>query len=153
MLKDIEPLYDKLYRYCFMKLHDPQTAEDITQDTFMRYFSTEGGTQIKNPNAYLYTIARNLCIDYYRTKPVEPIDEADTVCTDDCERSNLHIALEQAMEELPEVEQEIFFLRYTNEVSVIEIAESLGLSRFAVHRKEKHALKILRERLDVNDFV
>lgn len=146
-------MYDKLYRYCFMKIHDPQTAEDITQDTFMRYFSTADRAPIKNPNAYLYTIARNLCIDYYRTKPFEPIEEADTVSSDDWEQSDLHIALEQAMDKLPEIEQEILFLRYTNDVSVSEIAESLGLSRFAVHRKEKHALKILRERLDVNDFL
>ena len=29
---DLEELYDKLYRYCYMKTRHPQTAEDLTQE-------------------------------------------------------------------------------------------------------------------------
>ncbi len=57
MLNDIENQYDKIYHYCFMKLHNAQTAEDITQDTFLRYYSINEKTEIKDPTAYLYTIA------------------------------------------------------------------------------------------------
>ncbi len=152
MLNDIENQYDKIYRYCFVKLHNAQTAEDITQDTFLRYYSINEKTEIKNPTAYLYTIARNLCTDYYRAMPVEVIDDMDVICMDDCEKSNVQLALTQAMEELPDTEREIIFLRYTNDVSVNEIARILGLSRFAVYRKEQHALKELKKFLDRGDF-
>lgn len=152
MFDEIETLYDKLYRYCFMKLHNPQAAEDITQDTFLRYFSIDDRTEIKNANAYLYVIARNLCTDYYRAKPLEVLDDPDTHSKDDCEMYTVQLALTQAMEKLPDAEQEILFLRYTNDVPVKEIAEILGVSRFAVYRKENHALKVLRETLDRGDF-
>lgn len=64
MLSDIEILYDKIYRYCFMKLHNPQAAEETTQETFLRYFNVEKSFRIRNSNAYLYIIARNLCADF-----------------------------------------------------------------------------------------
>ena len=152
MLKDLEKQYDKIYRYCFMKLHNAQTAEDITQDTFLRYYSIKEHTEIKNPTAYLYTIARNLCTDYYRAMPVEVMDNLDVSYIDDCEKYNVQLALTQAMQELPDIEKEIIFLRYTNDVPVNEIAKIFGLSRFTVHRKERHALQELKKILDRGDF-
>ena len=65
---DLEELYDKLYRYCYMKTNHPQTAEDLTQEAFLRFLRTRDVSEIKKQTAYLYTIARNLCIDFYRTK-------------------------------------------------------------------------------------
>lgn len=35
---DIEEQYDKIYRYCYFKLHDMQLAQDITQETFLRFY-------------------------------------------------------------------------------------------------------------------
>ncbi len=152
MLNDLENQYDKIYRYCIMKIHNAQTAEDITQDTFLRYYSTNEKAEIKNPIAYLYTIARNLCIDYYRSMPVELIDDLDVICVNDCEKCNIQLALTQAIEKLPDIEREIIFLRYTNGASVNEIARILRMSRFAVHRKEQHALKELNKILNRRDF-
>ena len=37
---DLEERYDKLYRYCYMKTRHPQAAEDITQETFLRFLGT-----------------------------------------------------------------------------------------------------------------
>ncbi len=37
MSVDIEEQYDKIYRYCYFRLRSRQTAEDITQETFLRY--------------------------------------------------------------------------------------------------------------------
>lgn len=68
---DVEEQYDKIYRYCYFKMHNQQTAEDITQETFLRYFQrydhVTGGEALK----CLYTIARNLCIDEYRRRTGE----------------------------------------------------------------------------------
>ena len=39
---DLEELYDKLYRYCYMKTRHPQTAEDLTQEAFLHFLRTPG---------------------------------------------------------------------------------------------------------------
>ncbi len=153
MLMNLEDTYDKIYRYCFMKLHSSQAAEDITQETFLHYFRVAGAHEIENINAYLYGIARNLCADYYRMQSFDSIDEAEVAGRNECESSELRIALEQAMESLPCDEKEILFLRYTNDISINEIANILCVSRFAVYRKERHALKLLREKVDWRDFL
>ena len=58
---DLEELYDKVYRYCYMKLRHPQAAEDMTQEAFLRFLRVYEEKELKKKTAYLYTIARNLC--------------------------------------------------------------------------------------------
>lgn len=53
---------------------------------------------------------------------------------------------------LPEDEQELLLLRYVNELTVSELSEITGLSRFAVYRKTKTALEHLKKRLRKEDF-
>lgn len=59
----IEEQYDKIYRYCYFKLYDKQLAQDITQEAFLRFYRQ--GLRLDNGKElpYLYTIAKNLCID------------------------------------------------------------------------------------------
>ncbi len=68
---DVEEQYDKIYRYCYFKLQHQQTAEDITQETFLRYFQKYQHDTKDGPLKYLYTIARNLCIDEYRRQSAD----------------------------------------------------------------------------------
>ena len=150
---DLEELYDKLYRYCYMKIRHPQTAEDITQEAFLRFLRAYGVKELRKKTAYLYTIARNLCTDFYRAKQNVPLEQIEPPLSED--RDELHtirIALEQALERLPQEERELIFLRYTNEMSVGKIAEILGISRFAVYRRERRALNQLQEQLNRRDF-
>ncbi|MBD5515815.1 MAG: RNA polymerase sigma factor [Lachnospiraceae bacterium] len=71
MSLDVEEQYDKIYRYCYFKLHNQQTAEDITQETFLRYFQRYDHVTGREALKCLYTIARNLCIDEYRRRSGE----------------------------------------------------------------------------------
>lgn len=41
MALDIEEQYEKIYRYCFYRLHSREQAEDITQETFLRWFASD----------------------------------------------------------------------------------------------------------------
>jgi RNA polymerase sigma-70 factor (ECF subfamily) len=72
---DIEQQYDKLLRYCYMKLRDRALAEDLTQETFIKFFESKDYHSIGKEMAYLYTIARNLCIDYFRKQKEELIED------------------------------------------------------------------------------
>ena len=71
MSLDVEEQYDKIYRYCYFKLHNRQIAEDITQETFLRYFQRYDHVTGREALKCLYTIARNLCIDEYRKRTGE----------------------------------------------------------------------------------
>lgn len=68
MSEKLEEQYNKIYRYCYMKLGHRETAEDLTQETFLRFFRDYRYQDIGKEMAYLYMIARNQCIDYYRKK-------------------------------------------------------------------------------------
>ena len=145
---DTEELYDRIYRYCYMKTRHPQTAEDLTQETFLRFLRAHSFEECGKNAAYFYTVARNLCTDFYRSKKTEPLERADEMRAEDCsEDQTTRIVLEEALKQLPQEEQELLFLRYTNEISAGETAKIFGISRFAVYRLAKRALNRLRYEL------
>ena len=72
---DIEEQYDKIYRYCYFKLSNQQLAEDITQETFLRFLESNTYYEKGKKLRYLYTIAHNLCVDIYRRKTEDPLTE------------------------------------------------------------------------------
>ena len=71
---DIEEQYDKIYHYCYFKLYDKQLAQDITQETFLRFFQQNLSFDNNKELPYLYTIAKNLCVDNFRKKTVESLE-------------------------------------------------------------------------------
>ncbi|MBE6930395.1 MAG: sigma-70 family RNA polymerase sigma factor [Ruminococcaceae bacterium] len=145
---DIEELYDKVYRYCYFRLHDGQLAQDITQETFLRFFKQEACLDNSRKLPYLYVIARNLCVDEYRRKKTESLalQEEDMSC-DPSEEWTDRFMLKAAVSGLPDTERELLFLRYVNELPMASICKITGLSRFAVRRRLSRTLAILREEL------
>ena len=43
---DLEDQYDKLYRYCYFRVRDVQTAEDLVQETFLRWLDHYPGQRL-----------------------------------------------------------------------------------------------------------
>lgn len=150
----IKDQYDKIYQYCYFKVKNAPLAEDLTQDTFLKFFSQNTYISKGKPLAYLYTIAKNLCIDAYRKKGWLVADEPtdDIPARDDLEDVATNIAVKQAVCSLPPDLQEIMLLRFANELSVSEVSSITGLSRFAVHRKINKALSQLQLLLRKEDF-
>lgn len=142
---DIEEQYDKIYKYCYFKVHNVSLAEDITQETFLRYFAQNSYINRGKQLAYLYTIARNLCTDFYRKKKTEELKEE--MADNPMEHVENNLYLQMAVEKLPEEMQELILLRYVNGLTGREISEITGLSRTAVYRREKEALKRLKKML------
>lgn len=131
---DISEQYDKIYRYIYFRLKNQPVAEDLTQETFLRFFESSSYKDTGRPLAYLYTIARNLCMDEFRKVPTEELKEdivqkgfEDEVV----EKQNLR----QAMDSLSSQEQELLLLRYVNEVSFADLCRLYGKSRFALYRE------------------
>lgn len=150
---DIAEQYDKIYRYCYFKIHDVQLAQDITQETFLRFYRQDMTLDNGKELPYLYTIAKNLCVDEFRKKPFGSIGDIEEGA--DFDKSDEwinNLAVKSAMKKLPQEEQELLFLRYVNEISVSSICKTVGISRFSVYRRLSKALKKLKEELKKEGF-
>jgi len=151
---ELNDQYDKIYKYCYFKVKNTQLAEDLTQETFLKFFSQNSYINRGKPLAYLYTIAKNLCVDVYKKPEILSLDESleDIPAQNDFDDLETNITLKQAVQTLPQDLQEVIFLRFINDLSVSEISNITGLSRFAVHRKIKNALGNLKSILKEEDF-
>lgn len=152
---DIEEIirenYADIFRYCFWRTKQQSDAEDLTQETFLRFINSLSHYSDRGkPKALLYTIARNLCINWHkRMKPLplsdETLENISFVEADkEVEIAN-RLTLHKYMNQLPKDQQEILLLRYYLELQVNEIAKTLGISRFAVMYRLRTAMKNLRQ--------
>jgi len=150
---DLEIQYDRIYRYCYFRLHNAQIAEDITQETFLRFFNKDLSLDSSRELPYLYTIARNLCIEEYRKASKETVCEViEQPIYDPSNDWVDSITMKSIIEKLPKDEQEILLLRYANEVPITAICRITGLSRFAIYRKNAKILKFLKAELQKGGF-
>ena len=143
---DIESYYDKIYKYIYFKVNNKNLAEDLTQETFLRFLKSE----CNEPERYLYTIAGNLCIDEYRRiKPVFTEDEDITQVEEGFEDKILEKqVLANALKVLSDEDREMIVLRFVNEEPIGEIAKLYGISRFALTRRLNKAKNRLKEELE-----
>ncbi len=147
--------YDKIYRFCYFKLHNRELAEDITQETFLKYLEKYRFSSSETALKYLYTIAGHLCVDEFRKSAavsLEEYTEKNTAVSSGEETLLTTLALRKALQELSEEEQELLLLKYVNEVPTGVIAKLFGISRFALRRRLLAALKKLKTRLRKEDF-
>ncbi len=149
---------DGIFRFCFFKTGDRELAADLVQDTFMRAWNTlQKGKKVSNLKAFLYQVAKNAIIDYYRKKKTSSLDILLEEGFDESggnsqeEYSNKHEA-QQLMEyvyELDDSYKEILLLRYVEDFSIEEIAEHIGEEKnnvsVRIHRALKKLEKIMKE--------
>ena len=74
--KFIRKYYEEILKYCTYHCFDSEYARDLTQETFLRFFANLSAYQYcgKTKN-YLYTIAGNLCKNYYKKKKEDVMDK------------------------------------------------------------------------------
>lgn len=146
---DEKAMYDKIYRYCYYRLGNAETAEDMTQEAFLRLWESRDYREQGKALQYLYTTARHLCIDEYRRRKPQPLTQEleERLTAQPGPEPELRLALRQALETLTENEREMLALRYGGEVPLGELAKMLGISRFAARRRIGAALEKLRAQL------
>lgn len=151
MSMDLEEQYDKIYRYCYFKVHNKELAEDITQEAFLRFLGSENYSEGGKSLRYLYTIARNLCIDEYRRYRPEALDEnvSEEIQVKGHEDEVISkLVIKEALNKLPREDRELVLLRYVNEVPVGTICNIFGMSRFALYRRLNKVLDIMKQSLE-----
>ena len=143
---DLEEQYDKIYRFCYYRTLNRETAEDLTQETFLKFLKSdyqERGIGIR----YLYTIARNLCIEEARRKKQDPLPEDLSDEGKGADDIVEQIRVRQALMKLPDKDRDLIIMRFVNEESITDICKLMGMSRFALYRKLKSLQRKLIELL------
>lgn len=148
---DLEEQYDKIYRYCYFKVHHREIAEDITQEAFLRCLAHSAAASTDLSLPYLYTIAKNLCIDEIRRRKPEVLDDNSAdLSAEDNMLTQLSVRI--ALSKLKEADSELLMLRYGNDTPVSVICKLYGISRFAVYRRLSQAEKNLKAKLGKEDL-
>ena len=156
-------LYDAfvvpVYRYVYYRVSSRETAEDITELTFLRaYENIHSFKQKKNLpfSAWLYRIAHNAIIDDYRANSrmgtVElneaiEVQSAGRTSAELVDASFNAISVRAALQKLPVLQQQVLVLRFINDCSVEETAASCGKSSASVRVLQHRGLKRLKELL------
>lgn len=150
---------DELLRYAGRIIHDQAGAEDIVQEAWFRFSSRHAhAAEIAQPKSYLFTIVRNLALDWLRrasngSAAPSPDVSLDSVASDapSAERVLYYRDelrnLQTALSELPEGVQMAFRLHCVEKRTLQETADLLGISLVAVHKRVKRATLHCAERL------
>jgi len=156
LIKLYEDNNEALYRYAYRYLSDQDLAEECVSEVFTRYLQviSDGRNPKENTTAYLYRIAHNWVVDYYRKrKPEEnigedPIPDQNTNPEMQFSKAQIHEKLRRALLKLPEEQRRVIELHIMEEWSHEEIAEYLGKTTEASRALQYRGLRRLRKTLD-----
>ncbi len=156
---DLEQLFresaEDLARY-FARRHGDgsESPQDLVQETFLEMArGMERGNQPRSLRAYLFGVARHLSLaawkrrDHERDHVVEASADFVAAAAPD-ERVS---AARELIESLPSLHREVLELRFTQQLSYAEIAESLDIPVGTVRSRLHHAIAMVRERIAMED--
>lgn len=157
-------LYDacveRVYRYVYFRITDEVTAEDITAQVFLKGWERLDNYQPGNSPfiAWLYTIARNLVIDHYRTRKTSlPLEAAISLAAEapglDEQaqvRSDLQ-AMRVALQRLTEDQQQVLILKFIAGLTTETIARMMGKREGSVRALQMRALQTLAKHLKAKE--
>jgi RNA polymerase sigma factor (sigma-70 family) len=147
----------RIYGLALTMLRDPDVAEDVAQDTFVRawrHASTYDARRGRVPT-WLLTIARNVALDRARSRPVTPLDpdvvtaELDRAGPDDGLDVGDRDRLRGAIAELPDDQRRALVLAMYAGRTAREIAELDGVPLGTVKTRIRAAMSKLRTTLGV----
>lgn len=120
--------YEKIYNYILFRVFDSCVAEDLTQDVFVKLTKNiHSYVPTSSFSAYLYRIAHNCLMDYFRTaKQTEEISETQ-VAQDTLTAVDAKLDVHRVLSTLPPEQRECIILYYLQELSYREIAQILNI--------------------------
>jgi RNA polymerase sigma-70 factor, ECF subfamily len=158
-----------VYNFILRFVGDKETAEDLLQETFMRVI--KGADAYKRQakfTTWLYTIARNLCVDQTRRRkhrrhasldaPMDTSDDSgslmDVIASGEMAsdrksvNKELFATMQRAIAGLSEEQREVFLMREFLDLPFKQIAEVVGVPENTVKSRMRYALEKLRLELD-----
>ena len=154
----VHKYYEEILSYCSRHYYDTGSAEDLTQETFLHFFTKLSDYHYKGKTKnYLYTIAGNLCKDYYKKKKdilaeTEDLDRNASMGANQEDILLDKVVIEEALRRLPEEYREVIILYYFQNLKLSEIAGVLQINLSLVKYRIRQAKKQLEQYLGEEDF-
>jgi RNA polymerase sigma factor (sigma-70 family) len=146
----------RLARFLRRRLPSTDDPLDFVQEAFARLAGSSPGAPLRNPEAYLQRIVRNLLIDRSRHRASKaqhvPLEDFEIAVAPDqtyaIEADDMRLQYRTAVEALPPRTREVFLLSRVEEVGYKEIAERLGISIRTVEWHVAQAIICIDKALD-----
>lgn len=160
----LEPLYTRLYSFICRCVGGSSTADDVFQDCVLKVVQNVRNFVAGNFQAWVFTIARNLCMDVFRRQrdvvsldaPIEGTEELNlkqlvgaigSVPGGEFDAKIEELELQQALEKLPPEQKEVVLLRMYGGFSFKEVAKITGCPLGTALARMSYALKALQKML------
>ncbi len=153
--------FSELYRFAYRYVRAEETAKDLVGEAFLRLWRQRDKVDLSGSAArsYLYTIVRYQALDHLRRRRVEErwrreyvtplITEQGAALAADPDQEltarETGAAIQQAVDALPQRQRQVLLLRWQQQASYDEIAETLGISPKTVAIHIGRAIQRLRE--------
>lgn len=152
MEKFIRKYYPLILKYCTYHAPDKWSAQDLTQETFARFFASFPRYRHKGKLAnYLYVIAGNLCKDTYGCKSMLPLQELMEAEEDPLMKVEERVEIERALRNLPEELRQVIILYYFQNLKLKEIAEILQIGLPLTKYRMKKAKELMKKFIGKED--
>ena len=154
-------IYDRyaetIYRYVYRYVGDAEQAEDLTSEVFLKLLQVLGTRRApeRQLQGWLYRVARNLAIDWYRQRAKGAEYTLEEELTPDgetprnwLERQEQLGELREAISQLTPEQQEVIVLRFGEGRKIREVGQMLGKSEGSVKVMQYRAMNRLRKLLE-----
>lgn len=154
----VHKYYEEILNYCNRHCYDTEYAEDLAQETFLHFFAKLSDYHYKGKmKNYLYTIAGNLCKDYYKKKKEvlaedEVLERGTLPGADQEEGVVTKVVVKEALGKLSEEYREVIILYYFQDLKLSEIADVLQINLSLVKYRMRQAKKQLEQYLGREGF-
>lgn len=146
----VRKYYPSILQYCHYHLQEIHDAEDLTQETFARFFASLDRYKHYGKAAnYLYVIAGNLCRDHYRRQSELPLADLPEPADRPLDTLDTRLDLQDAFRVLPPEIQPAAVLFFLQERKQREIAKILGIGlplvKYRIHKARELLAQFLRK--------
>lgn len=144
---------DAIFRFCYFKTGDRETAKDLTQDIFIKAFNHMIKEEVRNQKSFIYAIAKNTVIDFWRkSKSLTESSLPEGFFASMAAKDNTETAIDYSiflslLDKLSPSDREVIVLRYVEDMSSRDMAEMLGERENTVLVRISRAREKLRELL------
>jgi RNA polymerase sigma-70 factor (ECF subfamily) len=150
---------DKVFRFIFLRVDSPEVAQDLTHQAFLKLWQTNN-PDIKNKQAFLFQIARNQLIDYYRKRNSKPLsldalEENGIEIPVNSFQNKIELTFEmeiikKALNAIKSEYSEVIIWHYIDNLSTKEIADILNKKENNVRVLLHRAIEALKTQINTD---